>query len=187
MNQTTFNHLTQFIHDLAHGNLNIVYDKWPDGYDEYLNQALNQKRAGNYDASLDCYFSVVRQYGLLTTELGRSISKVFTCMQEYNLSLAILYKCASVKWTDITKPPIEVYKIDPVAAKKMEKELPTACAHDLYELIDALRFAAVGICEPIIELSKSKSGNEYAFQNSKTRAEITKEAINALNQAGIDY
>ena len=52
--------LTELVRNVFDGKLKIVFDKWPDGYDLYLNRALEQKRQQNYDASLSNYFFVVK-------------------------------------------------------------------------------------------------------------------------------
>lgn len=187
MNSNNIKLLNELFKNITSGHLKIVFDKWPDGYDSYLDYALNQKRLRNYDVSLANYLFVVKSHGILTTELGRSICKVLTCMQEYYFSLALLGKLASVKWTTIVKAPEEFYKIDPNLAKKFEREMPTTCAVDFYQLRDALKLAARGNYDEVKELSKSKSGNETTYQVCKSDAEIKEQAIAALDLFSINY
>lgn len=78
-------------------------------------------------------------------------------------------------------------KANPNLAKKFEREMPTTCAVDFYQLRDALKLAARGNYDEVKELSKSKSGNETTYQVCKSDAEIKEQAIAALDLFSINY
>lgn len=187
MNEVNDYILSELIKNVFNGKLKIVFDKWPNGYDLYLNRALEQKRLQNYDASLSNYFYVLKSCNILPTELGRSICKVLTCMQEYEISIALLFKLAEVKWEDIISAPTELYQIDLPLAKSLEREVPTACANDFYELRDALISAAQGDYGEIKSLSVAKSGIGNGFLFSKSDSEIKQQALNVMKMFDLQY
>ena len=187
MNELNDRLLTELVRNVFDGKLKIVFDKWPDGYDLYLNRALEQKRQQNYDASLSNYFFVVKSCNKLTTELGRSICKVLTCMQEYEISIALLFKLAAVKWDTVMSAPVGLYEIEPALAKSFEREVPTACANDFYELRDALILAARGDYGDIkaLSIAKSGAGNSYSF--CKSDSAIKQQALNVMKMFEFQY
>lgn len=187
MNEVNDHILSELIRNVFNGELRIVFDKWPDGYDLYLNRALDQKRLQNYDASLSNYFFVVKSCNILSTELGRSICKVLICMQEYEIAIALLFKLAEVKWDAVMTAPAELYKINPSLAKSFERELPTACANDFYELRDALILAAQGNYGEIKSLSVAKSGAGNAYLFCKSDSEIKQQALNVMKMFDFEY
>ena len=187
MNRETDSQIAWLFNGIGSRKIKVEFGTWPDAYDGATGTALSLKRQHCYDESMLYYMSVVKNLGYLPTELGRSMAKVLTAMQEYYAALIMFYICAGARWTAPVKAPAYLYTSSPDLAKSLETEMPTSSAANFYDLRDALKEAARGKLSEAKKLSASMSGSEASWKNSKSDNDIIKSARAVLDLLKLQY
>ena len=92
-------------------------------------------------------------------------------MNEYDSAMWLIFVCAAAKWETSMNVPKTGNKLLDEMNEKRFGSMPTACAHDAFELRDCVVKAANGNLKPLFERTKAVSGNPN-YRNVKTDYEI---------------
>lgn len=161
---------------IVNGTTPVIFGEWPSDYGNICQNALDLKRAHQYDDSLAAYIYVIRASGKMMTEVGRSMAKTLCAMNDFVDSILFFYFSANAKWEATVCAPAELYGINPEFAKSLEQSMPTAAAANFFDIRSCIKQAANGNVDPLIDLAKGMSGNEATYRLIKNRYEIINES-----------